>query len=75
LVLRLLIVHVGAGRRIPTCALRRTVVALRKTALNSEARAKPCLGPQARFGRKAIFGTESVEQTRAGSACRRLAEI
>lgn len=66
LVLRLLI-HVYAGRRIPACALRRASVALREPALSSKARAEACLGAQARLSRKVIFGTESVEQKRAGA--------
>lgn len=79
-----LVIHVGTSRRIPTGAFlrRNTVVVvvavvvvllLRETALSSEARAKPCLRPQARLSRKAIFGTESVEQTRTEIARRRLA--
>lgn len=56
-----LLIHVCAGRRIPTCALRRAFVALRESALSSKARTKACLGAQARLSRKVIFGTESVE--------------
>jgi hypothetical protein len=56
------------GRIIPTCASRHAVVVgVREPALSRQARAKACLGAQARLGRKVIFGTESVEQIRAGA--------
>lgn len=55
-------------RRNPTCAVRRAVViALREPALSRQARAEACLGAQTRLGRKVIFGTESIEQTRTGA--------